>query len=641
MKTRYFIILLCWISVGVAMGQEMSLDSCRQSLKRALLAGNSDSVATAYCHFGEYYAYRNYDSARYYNQKGLEAIRSSGMSISSPERVSLYCTLLINIADTYFADGNLEEAIRRNLFAKKEVERLRADVEYHTTILGTLGGLYRRCDKPDSALICYKEALHLLETIHKPDEKIFILTNMAILYANTQRLEEGEFYIREAMKLSDECQDMDMVMYAGATAGGILGNLGKYEEAVKYLKQVLAKGRKEQKPRIMLKSMTYLLNQYQKMDQRDSLSVYLAEATRLAESLPAANTEVQGFLQTQYQLLSYLGRYRESIAVQRKLLSEESVNVQVPKSVIYYHLAQNYVALKEFEKATKYYETAHAQSDSLKQAELDAQLSEWTVKYKTQEKEMEIVRLRQEQLENKARMLQWGMFSVVVVFILLVVLIYGRVRRNQLKKAEELKVAKSYIEGLERERGRLAKDLHDGVCNDLLGIGMQLSVLPPDETSKQEVLHLLENVRADVRSISHELMPPQFQYLTLLQTVKAYLERLPFKESIQVSFHSNEEAHWESLSEAVSYEVYRILQEWLSNVWKYAQASRVDICLFLEKNQLTLKIVNDGKSFQVTPLAGSGIGLATIQERVKSINGHLSLYCQDNSQYLELIVKGL
>lgn len=641
MKTRYFIILLCWISVGVAMGQEMSLDSCRQSLKRALLAGNSDSVATAYCHFGEYYAYRNYDSARYYNQKGLEAIRSSGMSISSPERVSLYCTLLINIADAYFADGNLEEAIRRNQFAKKEVERLRADVEYHTTILGTLGVLYRRCDKPDSALICYKEALQLLETIHKPDEKIFILTNMAILYANTQRLEEGEFYIREAMKLSDECQDMDMVMYAGATAGGILGNLGKYEEAVKYLKQVLAKGRKEQKLRIMLKSMTYLLNQYQKMDQRDSLSVYLAEATRLAESLPAANTEVQGFLQTQYQLLSYLGRYRESIAVQRKLLSEESVNVQVPKSVIYYHLAQNYVALKEFEKATKYYETAHAQSDSLKQAELDAQLSEWTVKYKTQEKEMEIVRLRQEQLENKARMLQWGMFSVVVVFILLVVLIYGRVRRNQLKKAEELKVAKSYIEGLERERGRLAKDLHDGVCNDLLGIGMQLSVLPPDETSKQEVLHLLENVRADVRSISHELMPPQFQYLTLLQTVKAYLERLPFKESIQVSFHSNEEVHWESLSEAVSYEVYRILQEWLSNVWKYAQASRVDICLFLEKNQLTLKIVNDGKSFQVTPLAGSGIGLATIQERVKSINGHLSLYCQDNSQYLELIVKGL
>jgi len=84
MKTRYFIILLCWASLGVVMGQEMSLDSCRQSLKRALLTANSDSVATAYCHFGEYYAYRDIDSARYYNEKGLEEIRSSGMSISSP-----------------------------------------------------------------------------------------------------------------------------------------------------------------------------------------------------------------------------------------------------------------------------------------------------------------------------------------------------------------------------------------------------------------------------------------------------------------------------------------------------------------------------------------------------------------------------
>ena len=641
MKTRYFIILLCWISVGVAMAQEMSLDSCRQCLKRALFTANSDSIAAAYCHFGEYYAYRNFDSARYYNKKGLEEIRSSGMSISSPHRVSLYSTLLINIADTYFAHGDLETAIGKYLYAQKEVERLHADVEYHTTILGSLGVLYRRCSKPDSALTCYKRALELLESENKPDEKIFILTNIAILYANTHRLEEGVYYIQEAMKQSDQCQDMDMVMYAGATAGGIMGRLNKHTEAVNYLKQVLERAKKEQKPRIILKSMTYLLTQYQKMNQRDSVTAYLAEATCLAERLPVINTEVQGFLQTQYQLLNYLGHYRESIAVQQKLLSEEVTNVQVPQAVIYYHMAQNYVALKEFEKATRYYEIAHAQTDSLKQVELDAQLSEWTVKYKTQEKEMEIARLRQEQLENKARMLQWGMFSIIVVFLLLVVLIYGRVRRNQLKKAEELKVAKSYIDGLERERGRLAKDLHDGVCNDLLGIGMQLSVLPPDEASKREVLHLLENVRADVRSISHELMPPQFQYLTLQQTVKAYLERIPFKESVQVSFHSNENAHWESLSEAVSYEVYRILQEWLSNVWKYAQASRVDICLLLEKNQLTLKIVNDGKPFQVIPLTGNGIGLVTIQERVKSINGHLSLSCQDNNQCLELIVKAI
>ena len=133
--------------------------------------------------------------------------------------------------------------------------------------------------------------------------------------------------------------------------------------------------------------------------------------------------------------------------MQQKLLSEEVTNVQVPQAVIYYHMAQNYVALKEFEKATRYYEIAHAQTDSLKQVELDAQLSEWTVKYKTsRERNGNSSFQCQEQLENKARMLQWGILSIIVVFLLLSLLIYSGCVRNQLKKAEELKVAKSYID---------------------------------------------------------------------------------------------------------------------------------------------------------------------------------------------------
>ena len=64
-----------------------------------------------------------------------------------------------------------------------------------------------------------------------------------------------------------------------------------------------------------------------------------------------------------------------------------------------------------------------------------------------------------------------------------------------------MKLAKSYIDGLERERTRLAKELHDGVCNDLLGIGMQVQCMPPSAESKHELLDLLEQVRGEVRCI--------------------------------------------------------------------------------------------------------------------------------------------
>ena len=62
--------------------------------------------------------------------------------------------------------------------------------------------------------------------------------------------------------------------------------------------------------------------------------------------------------------------------------------------------------------------------------------------------------------------------AVTAVGVVVLLVIWYELRRRRQKKEEELKLAQRYIEGLERERRRLAKDLHDGVCNDLLGIGM-------------------------------------------------------------------------------------------------------------------------------------------------------------------------
>lgn len=622
------VIVFCALTISSLFAQELTLDACRHALKSALQLNHRDSLAAAYCHLGEYYAYRNSDSARCYFEKGLNHVRRAD--------VPLYCTLLINVAETYFAKGELDEAVRRFRFACREVDQLQADVEYQVTALSSLGVIYRRQAMPDSALVCYTQALQALDTVDMPDEKSYLLTNIAILYANMKRMEEGRYYIEKAMEQVEHCQDLDMVMYACSTAGVILGHLKQYDLAAMYLQQVIHRGEKEQKPRFVLKGMTYLLGMFQKMNKPYSIKDYLHRAGQVADSLPQDCAEVQGFRETQFQLLTYLGKYRESLEVQQKLLQEPSENAQVAPDELYYRMAQNYAALKDFSRASAAYEKARVLADSLKQAALEQQLSEWTVKYQTQEKEMEIARLRQQQLEQQTRILLGSMVAVIVVFILLLIILAGMIRRKQQKKEAELQVAKSYIEGLEKERSRLAKDLHDGVCNDLLGIGMQVSFLQPDEASKQEVLQLLERVRQEVRAISHELMPPQFKHLTLIQAVTAYLDRLPQSESRKYCFRYDETDDWNSLPESVSYAVYRVMQEWLSNVWKHTHASQVDICLSLHAGLLKLVITNEGESFLPENFSGKGIGLATIQERVKSIGGTLSLTHRDGKQIFEL-----
>ena len=85
------------------------------------------------------------------------------------------------------------------------------------------------------------------------DERVHLLTNMAVLYANTSRLKEAENYVRAAVEESKKCDDMDMVLYAASTAGGIMTLQKKYDEAAQMLYPALAMAREQKKPKFVLK----------------------------------------------------------------------------------------------------------------------------------------------------------------------------------------------------------------------------------------------------------------------------------------------------------------------------------------------------------------------------------------------------
>ena len=609
--------------------QDAELKMYQDELARALRLKNRDSIAAAYCHLGEYYAYRQSDSTRYYCDKGLEYARKD---VPEP-----YLTLLINRVETYSALGDMESAIDGYLKVLDEAERFTGVEDQVITTLTSLGVNYRRKDMPDSALIYYNRALEKLEGRKSYDERVHLLTNMAVLYANTSRLKEAENYVRAAVEESKKCDDMDMVLYAASTAGGIMTLQKKYDEAAQMLYPALAMAREQKKPKFVLKSITYLLNAYFRMNNNDSINHYIREAEKMMAELPESSGEVLGYKETLFKILNKMGRYRESLSIQQQMLRAMDVNAQTPIDKLYLEMARNYHGLKDYPHAADYYEKAYWTSDSLHQTEVDAELSELSMKYENQVKELEIARLTQVQLEQKAKTMQWGIVAAVAVSAFLLLVFYYMFRQKRVKKEEELKLAKSYIDGLERERTRLAKELHDGVCNDLLGIGMQVQCMPPSAESKHELLDLLEQVRGEVRCISHELMPPKFQYVTLAETIEAYIERLVIPASMQLAFSKeNDHAEWGQVPEQTAYEVYRILQELLSNILKHSEATEVNINLSLSKELLVLLITDNGKPFSDSGTAMGGIGLNTTQERAKAIGGSLSVNCKGSIQQFQL-----
>ena len=153
------LLLIGILFIGISSrASEHELKTCRSGLERALASGNADSLTTAYCRLGEYYAYRDADSARYYCGKGLEY---ADHSTSEP-----YLTLLNGLADACISSGELEEGIRLLRLAYAEAGRLDYEAEYRASVLTSMGVAYRLREMPDSALHCYKASPCSMPTLH-------------------------------------------------------------------------------------------------------------------------------------------------------------------------------------------------------------------------------------------------------------------------------------------------------------------------------------------------------------------------------------------------------------------------------------------------------------------------------------------
>lgn len=187
-------------------------------------------------------------------------------------------------------------------------------------------------------------------------------------------------------------------------------------------------------------------------------------------------------------------------------------------------------------------------------------------------------------------------------------------------EAQQRKV-QYYLEGLEVERNRLAKELHDNVSNELLAIKMKIA---DGTSSREEVLDTLQALQTEVRGISHDLMPPVFKYASLSEILQDYVYQRNQSGQTELTLVLEPEEGFDHLSQKVALEIYRIVQEATGNALKHAQATYIKIILVREGNRIKLTIADNGKGFE-QQTGKSGIGLVIIKERVENLKGVLTL----------------
>ncbi len=211
--------------------------------------------------------------------------------------------------------------------------------------------------------------------------------------------------------------------------------------------------------------------------------------------------------------------------------------------------------------------------------------------------------------------------------------VLDRTRAQRESERELRALSASLLTAQEDERRRLARELHDDVTQQLaltsIEIGTLASDLPrsPDATrARLQVLQerVVEISRA-VRRVSHGLHPALIEDLGLGVALEAFCDEFRRARGLQVRFEGADQVDDSGIGLTAASALYRVAQESVANAAKHARASSVEVSLRRRPSSLELQVTDDGVGMMAQGARGSGLGLVSMEERMRLVDGTFSV----------------
>lgn len=302
-------------------------------------------------------------------------------------------------------------------------------------------------------------------------------------------------------------------------------------------------------------------------------------------------------------------------------------------------LQQAYVKLGDYENAYIHLQQAQMFNDSIFNIEKSKALLTLQTQYETEKKEKEIEllsienALKESDLRN-ANNRFYASAGGVLLLGLVAYLWFNRYKQKQRALLAEEKAInqklgfKSLIEGEEKERKRIAQELHDGLGQLLSTARLNVSAME-DRVEKlvtkqwENSIKLIDEAVTEVRHISHNMMPNALISIGFEAALKEQVHIINDASKVKVNLEMPQEKI--KLHESESIALYRVIQEVLNNAIKYAEAQNIWLTI-TNDNMLSISIKDDGKGFDTKLIADSdGIGWQNIHSRMEILNGEVHI----------------
>jgi len=216
------------------------------------------------------------------------------------------------------------------------------------------------------------------------------------------------------------------------------------------------------------------------------------------------------------------------------------------------------------------------------------------------------------------------LFCLVAVPLMFLSVVIDAAHRSQ----ESLQlVSASLLNAQEQERARIGRELHDDINQRLAMVSMELEQLQNDPSDIQNHLQELRKrtseISNDVQSLSHDLHSSKLEYLGVVAGIESWCREFAERQKMEIACKTDVR---NTLPLEIGRPLFRVLQEALYNASKYSDVKRVEVGLQEDSGEIHLTISDLGKGFNLeAALRGKGLGLTSMRERVRLVNGTISI----------------
>ena len=456
------------------------------------------------------------------------------------------------------------------------------------------------------------------------DEIASLYINLAVLNLDMQNKDEAARNAEFAGKWVERSEDIDLRSTIFGVAGSVLTGCGKLDVAMQYQDKAYSNALKADNKEAAFRAAAYAMLCADRSSEKSAAQQW---RNRCRELMPEITSPMAllVYYQAECSISLKAGDHRNAITYFDKILNLDGIaNLPFVQFDCYNNLHRSYAAIGDYREAYSTLLKGNELRDTLWQQEKAESLQELTVKYETKETELALAQSE----ARRASTLMWlfAALGLLLVAAILFIVYASRQRRRRLQNEVEFArlradVSRQYVEGLESERRRMASELHDGVCNDLLAIKMSID----GGQSPADAAALIETCRESVRRISHELMPPEFAYATLDEVIRFFVNNQAeaAKPKTAITYTSTiNGARWEDIPDAVSLEMYRIVQEAVGNAVKHSGAAEIAVQLQFADGSLRLTVADNGT---YRPTSKRGLGIDSIRRRAAAIGGKVAI----------------